>query len=64
MRNRAARPVRLKRAHAKSASQGEGLPEVRFRPIRLWRLASGRDLAEEAEGRRLVAPLLVPTREG
>jgi hypothetical protein len=51
--------VGLERAHAECLGQGEGLAVVGFGVLALWRLAPRGNLAEEAQGIRLGAPLLV-----
>ena len=53
--------VRLERAHAEFLGQGEGLAVVGFGLRALWGLAPRRNVAEEAQGIRLVAPFLVLT---
>ena len=55
--------VGLERAHAELLGQGEGLAVVGFGLIALRRLAPRRNVAEEAQGIRLVAPFLVLTGE-
>ena len=53
--------VGLERVHAKFLGQGESLVVVGFGQRALRRLAPRRDLAEEAQGIRLVAMFLVRT---
>ena len=53
--------VGLQRAHANLLSQGESLVVVDFGLFNRWRIAAHRDLAEEAQGIRLVAAFLVRT---
>ena len=53
----------LKRAHAGLLSQGQGLAVVDFDRFDLWRLYVHGNLAEEAQGIRLVAPFLMLTGE-
>ena len=48
--------VGLERAHAEFLGQGQGLAVVGFGLLDLGRIALRRDLAEEAQGIRLVAP--------
>ena len=55
--------VGLERAHAQFVGQGEGLPVVGFSLSALRRIAPRRNLAEEAQGIRLIAPFLVLTGE-
>ena len=55
--------VGLERAHAEFLGQGEGLAVVIFSLIALRRLAPRRDLAQEAQGIRLVAAFLALTGE-
>ena len=55
--------VGLERAHAELLGQGEGLAVVGFGLVALRRLAPRRNVAEEAQGIRLVAPFLVRTGE-
>jgi hypothetical protein len=47
------------RVHAEFVSQGEGLSVVGFGFCDMWGLMLRRDLTEEAQGIRLVTPLLV-----
>ena len=49
----------LKRAHADRLGQGEGLAVVIFSRLDLRGSALGRDVAEESQGIRLIAPLLL-----
>ena len=51
------------RPHAEFLGQGEGLLVVVFGQLALWRVAPRRNLAEEAQGIRLVAAFLVRTGE-
>ena len=51
------------RAHAELVGQGEGLAEVCFRLRNVRRIAPRRNVAEEAQGIRLMAPFLVRTRK-
>jgi hypothetical protein len=51
--------VSQERAHAEFIGEGEGVPVVGFCQRALQRLAPRRNVAEEAEGIRLVAPFLV-----
>ena len=60
-RAKAAVAVGLERAHAEFLGQGEGLLVVGFGLLALRRLALRRNLAEEAQGIRLVAAFLVLT---
>ena len=53
--------VGRERAHAEFVGQGEGLLVVGFSQRALRRLAPRRNIAEEAQGIRLVAPFLVLT---
>src|SRR5262252_9211119 len=53
----------LERAHAEFLGQGEGLLVMICSRLALRRLALCRDLAEEAQGIRLVASFLVRTRD-
>ena len=53
--------VGLERAHAQLLGQGEGLAVVGFGLLALRRLAPRRNVAEEAQGIRLVATFLVLT---
>jgi hypothetical protein len=53
--------VSHERTHAQFFSQGEGLAVVGFGQRALRRLAPRRNVAEEAQGIRLVAPFLVRT---
>ena len=53
--------VGLERAHAEFVGQGEGLLVVGFGLLDLRGIAPRRNLAEEAQGIRLVAPFLVLT---
>ena len=53
----------LERAHAQFLGQGEGLAVVGFGLLDLWGLAMRGNLAEEAQGIRLVALFLVLTGE-
>jgi hypothetical protein len=55
--------VRLQRAHAEVPGQGEGLAVVIAGLVALRRLVSRRNIAEEAQGIRLMAALLVRTGE-
>ena len=55
--------VGQERAHAELLGQGEGLAVVGFGLLALRRLAPRRNLAEEAQGIRLVAAFLVLTGE-
>ena len=55
--------VGLERAHAEFLGQGEGLLVVGFGRLDLRGLALRRNVAEEAQGIRLVAPFLVLTGE-
>ena len=55
--------VGLERAHAEFLGQGEGLAVVGFGWLDLWGIALRSDLAEEAQGIRLVAAFLVRTGE-
>ena len=55
--------VRLERAHAKFLGQGECLTVMSDGLLALRRLASRRNVAEEAQGIRLMTPFLVPTGE-
>src|SRR5262245_14887909 len=55
--------MRLQRAHANLLSQGEGLAVVGFGQRALRRRAPQRDLTEEAQGIRLIAPFLLRTGE-
>ncbi len=59
----AAVAVGLERAHAEFLGQGEGLAVVGFGLLDLRGLALRRNLAEEAQGIRLVATFLVLTGE-
>jgi hypothetical protein len=56
--------VSHERAHPQLLGQGEGLAVVIFSLIALRMLAPRRNLAEEAQGIRLVATLLVGTGAG
>ena len=49
----------MERAHAELVGQGEGLLVVVFGRVALRRLTPRRNVAEEAQGIRLVAPFLV-----
>src|SRR5262245_15265278 len=51
--------VGLERAHAEICGQGKSLAVVFSRMLALWRLTLRRNLAEEAQGIRLVATFLV-----
>jgi hypothetical protein len=51
--------VRLEWTHAEILGQGEGLAVVGFGLFNLWRLASRRNVVEEAQGIRLVAAFLM-----
>jgi hypothetical protein len=51
--------VGLERAHAEFVRQGEGLPVVGFGLREIGRVVVRRDLTKEAQGIRLVTPLLV-----
>ena len=62
-RAEAAVAVGLERAHAEFLGQGEGLAVVGFGLLDLRRLAPRRNVAEEAQGIRLVATFLVLTGE-
>ena len=62
-RAEAAVAVGLERAHAQFLGQGEGLAVVGFGLLALRGLAPRRNVAEEAQGIRLVAPFLVRTGE-
>ena len=53
--------VGLERTHAEFLGQGEGLAVVGFGLLNLRGLALRRNVAEEAQGIRLVAPFLVRT---
>ena len=53
----------LERAHAELLGQGQGLAVVGFGWLDLRRLAPRRNVAEEAQGIRLVAAFLVLTGE-
>ena len=55
--------VGLERAHAEFLSQGEGLAVVGFGRLDLRGIAPRRNVAEEAQGIRLVAAFLVLTGE-
>ena len=55
--------VRLQGTHAQLLSQGEGLAVVGFGRLALRRFAPRRNVAEEAQGIRLVAAFLVLTGE-
>jgi hypothetical protein len=55
--------VGYKRAHAELLGQGEGLAVVSCSGLNFYGLAVRRNLAEEAQGIRLVAPFLVLTGE-
>src|SRR5262245_37238528 len=50
-------------AHTQFVSQGEGLPKGGFSWLNLWRITMRRDLAEEAQGIRLVTPFMVRMAE-
>ena len=56
----------LQRAHAELLGQSKGLPIMGFIVVCLWGLAPRRDLAEEAQDIRLVAPVreLAGDRQG
>jgi hypothetical protein len=51
--------VGLERAHAQFPGEGERLPVIGLSPLARQGLAARRNLAEEAQGIRLVAPFLV-----
>ena len=51
--------MRLQRAHADRLGQGEGLAVVIFGHLDLRGRALGRDVAEESQGIRLIALLLL-----
>ena len=55
--------VGQERAHTELLSQGEGLAVVVFGWLDLGGITMRSDLAEEAQGPRLVAPFLVRTGE-
>ena len=55
--------VRLQRAHAEFLGQGKGVPIVGLGLLDLRRLAPCGDVAEQAQGIRLVATFLVLTGE-
>src|SRR5712664_3511091 len=55
--------VGLERTHAEFLGESKGLVVVGCGLFNLWRLAPRRNVAEEAQGIRLVAPLLVFTGE-
>src|SRR5262249_59530014 len=60
----AAMAVGLERTHALCLGQGEGLAVMGFGLLGFWWGMASSDLAEEAEGIRLVATLLALAGEG
>ena len=55
--------MRLERAHAEFLGEGEGLAVVDFGRRSLWGIAPRRNVAEEAQGIRLVATFLALTSQ-
>ena len=55
--------VPLQRTHAEFVGEGEGLAVVGFGLRSLWGIAPCRNVAKEAQGMGLVAPLLALTSE-
>jgi len=53
--------MRLERSHTEFLSQGEGLPVMVFGAADFWGIVMRANIAEEAEGPRLVPPFVVLT---